>query len=142
MSRYFHYSQVIFHKTNAAFEGMVKCMYIKLVQSGNFLYNSLEEIHDSVNDEEFLKFNDSFFEVSLKEYYDKTNDEEYKRLYEMYRDRIRPKVIFEIKDLYEDSPSQEFAVLKWELKKNPDKITQIIGSDRWGYQIVPITIEK
>lgn len=35
----------------------------------------------------------------------------------MYRDRIRPKVIFEIKDLYEDSPSQEFAVLKWELKK-------------------------
>ena len=136
MSRYFHYSQVIFHKTNAAFEGMVKCMYIKLVQSGNFLYNSLEEIHDSVNDEEFLKFNDSFFEVSLKEYYDKTNDEEYKRLYEMYRDRIRPKVIFEIKDLYEDSPSQEFAVLKWELKKNPDKITQIIGSDRWGYQIV------
>lgn len=36
MSRYFHYSQVIFHKTNAAFEGMVKCMYIKLVQSGNF----------------------------------------------------------------------------------------------------------
>lgn len=142
MSRYFHYSQVIFHKTNAAFEGMVKCMYIKLVQSGNFLYNSLEEIHDSVNDEEFLKFNDSFFEVSLKEYYDKTNDEEYKRLYEMYRDRIRPKVIFEIKDLHEDSPSQEFAVLKWELKKNPDKITQIIGSDRWGYQIVPITIEK
>ena len=86
-------------------------MYIKLVQSGNFLYNSLEEIHDSVNDEEFLKFNDSFFEVSLKEYYDKTNDEEYKRLYEMYRDRIRPKVIFEIKDSYEDSPSQEFAVL-------------------------------
>lgn len=142
MSRYFHYSQVIFHKTNAAFEGMVKCMYIKLVQSGNFLYNSLEEIHASVNNEEFLKFNDSFLDVSLKEYYDKTNDEEYKRLYEMYRDRIRPKVIFELKDLYEESPSQEFAVLKWKLKKNPDKITQIIGSNRWGYQIVPITIEK
>lgn len=61
MSRYFHYSQVIFHKTNAAFEGMVKCMYIKLVQSGDFLYNSLEEIHAGVNDEEFLKFNDSFY---------------------------------------------------------------------------------
>ena len=142
MSRYFHYSQVIFHKTNASFEGMIKCMYIKLVQSGNFLYDSLEEIQESVNDEKFLKFNDSFLEVSLKEYYDKTEDEEYKRLYEMYRDRIRPKVVFELKDLYEDSPSQEFAVLKWKLKKNPEIITQIIGSDRWGYQIVPITIEK
>lgn len=142
MSRYFHYSQVIFHKTNAAFEGMVQCMYIKLVQSGKFLFSSLEEIQASVNDEEFLKFNDSFFEVALKDYYDTTEDEEFKRLYEMYRDRIRPKVIFEIKDLYADSPSQEFAVLKWELKRNPDKITQIIGSDRWGYQIIPITIEK
>ena len=58
MSRYFHYSQVIFHKTNAAFEGMVKCMYIKLVQSGGFLYDSLEKIQDSVNEEDFLKFND------------------------------------------------------------------------------------
>ncbi|MCI9445823.1 MAG: HD domain-containing protein [Lachnospiraceae bacterium] len=142
MSRYFHYSQVIFHKTNAAFEGMVKCMYIKLVQSGGFLYDSLEKIQDSVNEEDFLKFNDSFLEVCLKEYYDKTEDEEYKRLYEMYRDRIRPKVIFEMKDLYEESPSSEFSVLKWELKKNPDTITQIIGSDRWGYQIVPIEIEK
>lgn len=142
MSRYFHYSQVIFHKTNAAFEGMIKCMYIKLVQSGNFIYKSLDEIHAHINEEEFLKFNDSFLEVSLKEYYDKTDDEEYKRLYEMYRDRIRPKVVFELKDLYEDSPSSEFAVLKWELKRNPDKITQIIGSDRWGYQIIPITVEK
>ena len=142
MSRYFHYSQVIFHKTNAAFEGMVKCMYIKLVQSGCFLFNSLAEIQDSVNKEDFLKFNDSFLEVCLKEYYDETEDEEYKRLYEMYRDRIRPKVIFEIKDLYEESPSPEFAVLKWKLRKDPYTFTKIIGSDRWGYQIVPIEIEK
>lgn len=142
MSRYFHYSQVIFHKTNASFEGMIRCMYIKLVQSGKFLYNSLDEIHEHVNDESFLQFNDSFLEVALKNYYDETTDEEYKRLYEMYRDRIRPKVIYEAKDLYESSPSQEFSVLKWELKKNPDEITKIVGSDRWGYQIVPITLEK
>ncbi len=142
MSRYFHYSQVIFHKTNTAFEGMIKCMYIKLVQSGAFLYRSLEDIHASVNSEDFLKFNDAFLEVSLKKHYDSTNDEVFKRLYEMYRDRIRPKVIFDAKDLYQESPSPEFSVLKWELKKNPDKITNIIGHNRWGYQIIPITIEK
>ena len=142
MSRYFHYSQVIFHKTNAAFEGMIRCMYIKLVQSGHFLFHSLDDIHASINDESFLQFNDSFLEAALKGYYNNTDDEEYKRLYEMYRDRIRPKVIFEAKDLYEVSPKQEFAVLKWELKRNPDKITEIVGSDRWGYQIVPITLEK
>lgn len=142
MSRYFHYSQVIFHKTNAAFEGMIRCMYIKLVQSGHFLFDSLDDIHANINNECFLQFNDAFLETALKEYYDATADEEYKRLYEMYRDRIRPKVVFEAKDLYETSPKQEFSVLKWELKRNPSKITEIVGSDRWGYQIVPITLEK
>lgn len=142
MSRYFHYSQVIFHKTNASFEGMIRCMYIKLVQSGKFLYNSLEDIHAGVNDQKFLQFTDAFLDVAFREYYEETDDEEYKRLYEMYRDRIRPKVIFELKDLYEESPSQEFTVLKWELKKNPKHITELLGTDRWGYQIAPITIEK
>lgn len=142
MSRYFHYSQVIFHKTNAAFEGMIKSMYIKLVQNGEFIFNSLEEIHIGVNDEKFLNFNDSFLEVAFEKFYKETDDDEYKKLYEMYRERIRPKVVFEIKDLYEESPVSEFSVLKWELKRNPNKITDILGTERWGYQIVPITIEK
>lgn len=143
MSRYFHYSQVIFHKTNAAFEGMIKCMYIKLVQANKYIYNSLDEIHEGVNDDSFLNFTDSFLEVALEEYYNsQESDDEYKKLYEMFRDRIRPKVVYETKDLYEESPSSEFSVLKWELKKNPEKITEILGTDRWGYQIVPITIEK
>jgi len=142
MSRYFHYSQVIFHKTNAAFEGMIKSMYIKLVQNGRFVFNSLKEIHIGVNNEKFLNFNDSFLEVAFEKFYEETDDDEYKKLYEMYRERIRPKVVFELKDLYEESPTLEFSVLKWELKRNPDKITNILGTDRWGYQIVPITIEK
>lgn len=142
MSRYFHYSQVIFHKTNAAFEGMIKSMYIKLVQNNKFIYNSIDDIHRGINENSFLTFNDSFLEVSFEKYYNETSDEEYKSLFEMYRERIRPKVIFESKDLYEESPSSEFSVLKWHLKRNPEKITQIIGTNKWGYQIVPISIEK
>ena len=142
MSRYFHYSQVIFHKTNASFEGMIKCMYVKLVQNNGFMYNSLEDIHKAINQEQFYNFNDAFLDVALKRYYDKTNDKEYKYLYEMYRDRIRPKVIYEIKDLYDEEPGSDLTILKRELKKNPANISKIVGSDRWGYQIVPITVEK
>lgn len=142
MSRYFHYSQVIFHKTNAAFEGMIKCMYIKLVQRGQFIFKSLEEIHEGINSTSFLNFNDSFLEVALEKYYNYTDDEEYKRLFEMYRERIRPKVIYDVKDLYEESPSSEFAVLKWKLRKDPQMISQLLGTEKWGYQIVPVSIEK
>lgn len=142
MSRYFHYSQVIFHKTNASFEGMIKCLYVKLVKSGEFMYSTLEDIQNSVNDEQFYNFNDSFLDVAFKKYYDRTDDEEYKRLYEMYRDRIRSKVIYEIKDLYDEEPGSKLTILKRELTKEPKKISNIVGSDRWGYQIVPITVEK
>lgn len=142
MSRYFHYSQVIFHKTNAAFEGMIKSMYIKLVQKGKFIYKSLDEIHGGINNASFLNFNDAFLEVAFEKYYNETEDEEYKRLFEMYRERIRPKVVFDAKDLYEESPSPEFAVLKWKLKRNPREISKLLGTEKWGYQIVPISIEK
>ena len=142
MSRYFHYSQVVHHKTNAAFEGMIKSMYIKLVQSKAFIFDSLEDIKNGINSEDFLNFNDAFLEVALEKYYRETGDSTYKKLFEMYRERIRPKVIFDIKDLYEESPLSEFAVLQWELKRNPEKITELIETENWGYQIIPISLEK
>ncbi len=142
MSRYFHYSQIIYHKTNGAFEGLVKAMYIKLLMGNGFMYNSLHDIHAHVNDYEFLNFNDSNLEAAFKRYYESTSDEDYKSLYRMYLERKRPKVVFEMKDLYSVSPQQPFSVLKWALKQEPSQFSKIIGSDNWGYQIVPITVEK
>ena len=95
-----------------------------------------------MNSEIFLYFNDSTLENAFKEYYYETSDIEYKRLYEMYRDRRRPKVIYEAKDLFDISPRPEFSVLKWTLTKEPNKISGIVGNDKWGYQIIRITLEK
>ena len=142
MSRYFHYSQIIYHKTNGAFEGLIKAMYIKLLMGKGFMYNSLGDIHEHINDYEFLNFTDASLEAAFEHYYKETSDEEYKSLYRMYLERKRPKVVFEMKDLYESSPQPSFSVLQWELKRAPEKISEIIGSDNWGYQIVPITVEK
>lgn len=142
MSRYFHYSQIVYHKTNGAFEGLIKAMYIKLVQGKGFMYNSLKEIHEKINDYDFLGFNDAALEIAFKQFYNKTSDEEYKTLYRMYLERIRPKVVFELKDLYDESPRSSFSILKWKLKQEPDSISKIIGSNLWGYQIVPITVER
>lgn len=143
MSRYFHYSQVVFHKTNTAFEGMIRCLYVKLLQNGGFIYNSLEEIQNGVNDETFLNFTDSFLDVAFERFYQNTDDKEYRSLYEMYRDRVRPKVVLEVKDLHEENSSSEAVVLlKRILKKEPQIITKILGTECWGYQITPVRIEK
>lgn len=143
MSRYFHYSQVVFHKTNAAFEGMIKGLYVRLLQKQKFMYNSLEEIHNGINSDEFMNFNDSALDTAFYNHYrDSECDEEFKRLYEMYRDRIRPKVVFEMKNLYDENPSSDFSSLKWHLIKDPETISKIIGTNRWGYQIKAITLER
>ena len=68
--------------------------------------------------------------------------EEYKVLYRMYLERKRPKIVYEVKDLYDTSPQQTFAVLKWQLKRDPQSISTIVGSDNWGYQMVTVTVEK
>lgn len=47
-----------------------------------------------------------------------------------------------MKDMYEIPRLRNFPVLKYELQKNPDKISELIGTDRWGYQIAPLMIEK
>ena len=142
MSRYFHYYQIVFHKTNGAFEGLIKVLYTKLLMAKKFMYNSLTEIHDHINDDDFLNFTDSSLDVALKEYFNETKDEIFKLLFRMYIERKRPKTVFEMKDLYESSPQSSFSVLKWQLRRHPETISDIIGSDNWGYQIVPITIEK
>lgn len=142
MSRYFHYSQIIFHKTNGAFEELVKRLYIKLLRESKFIYNSLSDIHSHINDDSFLHFTDSSLEASFQTFFSSIHDETYSSLYRMYLKRKRPKVVFEMKDLYEISPQAPFSVLKWHLRRNPEKISQIIGNDHWGYQIVPVKIEK
>lgn len=142
MSRYFHYSQVIFHKTNGAFEGLIKVLYTNLLMNQKFVYNSLKEIHDHVNSADFLNFNDSNLETAFKDFYFSTTDPLYRSLYNMYLERKRPKIVFELKDLYETAPQPTFSVLKWHLKASPKRISSIVGSDNWGYQIVPVAIEK
>lgn len=143
MSRFFHYSQVVNHKTNASFEGLIKCMYIKLVDSGKYMFNNLNEIRENVNTDRFLSFNDASLEVAFKEYNDITQDEEYKMLYRMYRRRYRPKTLIDLKCFDKnDAHSDEVTVLKRLLKKEPEKISEIIGSNHWGYQVKSISVEK
>ena len=143
MSRYFHYTQVINHKTNASFEGLVKCMYIKLIGSGRYNFNNLDEIKENINSDSFLSFNDASLEMAFKEHFENTNDSEYKKLYEMYRSRCRPKTIIDLKDMsLPDYPNAELTVLKRVLKKEPERISEIIGSNQWGFQIKPVSVEK
>jgi len=81
LSRYFHYSQVIGHKTSLAFEGIIKAMYLKMVKKDKLIFNSYDEILKNINDEKFLMFNDSMLYEAFNDYYKSAKDVSFNKLY-------------------------------------------------------------
>lgn len=144
MCRYFHYSQVIGHKTSLAFEGIIKAMYIKMVKNNKLIFNSYEEIQKNINNDKFLAFNDSMLYQAFNDYYKNANDNSFNKMYESFIKRKRPKIVYEVKDLHKKSANTKFAILARELKKYPEKITEILGVDEnsWGYQVMPVNFER
>ncbi len=138
MSRYFHYSQVVGHKTSLAFEGIIRAIYIKMIEKDKLIFNSYEEILDNVNSPEFLKFNDSMLYQAFNNYYEDNDDNNFNKLYKCFIERIRPKIVYEIKDLNIEEPNNEFTILERLLKEFPEKVTEILSVDEnsWGYQIM------
>lgn len=136
MSRYFHYSQVVGHKTSLAFEGIIKAMYIKMIQENKLIFNSYEQILDNINNENFLMFNDSMLYQAFNDYYTSSNDGKFNKLYNCFTKRIRPKIVYEIKDLNIKTTDNKLSILERELKEYPEKITTILDVDEnsWGYQ--------
>ncbi len=143
MSRYFHYSQVVGHKTSLAFESVLKMMFIKMIELKRLKINSYDEILDKINSDDFLEFNDSMLYQAFHEY-SKENDEEFNLLYRCFLKRIRPRTVYEIKALYEGEEPNKFSILNRELIRNPKKIQEKIGAKdyNWGYYTLPIEIEK
>jgi len=59
-SRYYMYSQVIFHKTVRSLELLAKAMFLELADAGS-TYGDFEEIRASVPTADFLNFDDHLF---------------------------------------------------------------------------------
>lgn len=143
MCRYFHYSQVIGHKTSLAFEGLLKSLYINSIIKNRLLFNSYKEITDNINDDKFLNFNDSMLYQAFYDYYKTNEDQEFNLLYENFIKRRRPKNVYEIIDLYDKCKKSELTILEREVKKNPEEFSKIlgVGENRWGYNKLPINVE-
>lgn len=147
MSRYFHYSQVIGHKTSLAFEAVAKVLLYKLVDAEQFIFNSYKEIAESINDEGFLHFTDEVLISALDYHYSETDDEDFKLFYDLLRYRRRPKTLIELKDIRKkvsDRPDLKYYNLKRLLDREPEKLSEWLQVDgeHIGYQEFPVTIES
>lgn len=146
MSRYFHYSQVISHKTSLAFESVAKAMFYKLIDKDKFIFNSYQEIKDNINNDKFLEFTDDTLMSHLKAAYSEL-DSDFRVFYDMINNRNRPRTLIDLKDLGDRREGKASAFnyreLLKTLKKNPQIIVDLIGvpAEHVGYQEMQVYVE-
>jgi len=147
MSRYFHYSQVINHKTSTAFESITKVIFYKLLENNKFIFNTYDEILQNVNDDKFLTFTDESLYKSMEDYYRETDDDEYKIFYESILKRRRPKTLIELKDIINKNSTTpndiKYYNLKRLLNKEPQKVYDLldIPKEYIGFKEFEISVE-
>jgi hypothetical protein len=145
MSRYFHYSQIISHKTSIAFEAMAKVLFYKLINENQFILNSFQDIKDKINTEEFLAFTDATLTSCMDRYYHQTSDKDFIMFYNQLFSRRRPRTVFEIKEIGTRLQPADFSyqLLTRTLNKEFEKIVQItnVPPEHIGFQENELCIE-
>lgn len=147
MSRYFHYSQVINHKTSTAFESITKVVFYKLLENMKFVFNTYDEILQNVNNDKFLTFTDESLYKSMEDYYRQTDDSEYKVFYESIVKRRRPRTLIELKDIVSKNstaPSDmRYYNLKRLLDREPQKIYDLLNipKEYVGFKEFEVSVE-
>lgn len=147
MSRYFHYSQVINHKTSTSFEAVTKVIFYKLLEKEKFIFNSYQDILDNVNDDRFLTFTDETLYKSMHDYSLETDDSDYKFFYDIIIKRKRPKTLIEIKDIVNKNNTRpndtRYYNLKRILNKEPQKIYDILNmsKEHIGFKEFEVSVE-
>lgn len=149
MSRYFHYSQVIAHKTSLAFEAVAKAMFYKLVEKNQFIFNSYEDIKKNINSSIFLEFNDvTLWEYLKKAYVGGAMDDDYKTFFDVIHQRQRPRTLIDYKDLgdrIEGVPTNfKYRMLKALLNSNPKLVSEAlnINQEHIGCQEMKVNVES
>lgn len=99
MARYFHYTQVVQHKTSAAFEAVAKALEYKVLTMSDTEYKTYDSIVEHIGTEVFYKFTDDYMWEKFEEFCSSTNDEYIKTLWLCLSQRRKPTHIINMKDI-------------------------------------------
>ena len=100
MSRYFHYTQVVQHKTSSAFEAVAKALIYKVLSSeGEIPYKDYDSILKTIGTDAFYLYTDDYMWELIRSSGDKINDVYSKCLWECLSQRKKPIHILTLTDI-------------------------------------------
>jgi len=159
MCRYFHYAQVVTHRTSSAFEAVAKVVFYKMLKDKAFIPSSYSQLFKVtadgqwfVNSPGFLKFTDDEWWHAAGVHYENTEDNTYRLFYEALLKRIPPRSIYYTRDVFSYSRKltftsenkEEYFIRKRNIHKKLPCIASSLGLDpnRLGCYFGESDIEK
>lgn len=155
MARFFHYTQVVFHKTSMAIEAVAKALEYKYLtsESADPRYKSYEAICSTIGTNSFYYFTDDYMWESINKFCCESSDEYVKKLWECLSQRNKPKHVLTMTDIIPKMPAHLAAnpvndsvyfLAKWLIQNNHEELAKEaeIDSAYIGYVESKINLES
>lgn len=106
MGRYFHYRQVVFHKTSIAFESIAKTLLYCVISRSeeHFPYKNFDSIAHTIGTDEFYSFTDDLLWQYTEGFAKRTDDEFVKLLWKSLSQRKKPISVLSYSDIIPKFP--------------------------------------
>ena len=154
LGRYFHYTQVVFHKTTLAFESVAKALvYLCLQQSQDCAYKSYDEIVQHIGKETFYCFTDDYMWQLLNRVAASSKDPYFQDLWRVLHQRKKPKAVWSTTDILPKSGTKSgakpihdssFFLTRWLLDNQREQLAAEAGIPlrQIGYVTAQIHLES
>ena len=111
MARYFHYTQVVQHKTSAAFEVVAKALLYKtIIAQVNSPYSNYDKIVATIENGSFYDFTDDYVWEMLRTHSENTSDDYTKTLWKCLSQRCKPSHIYTATDIVPKAAAHKNAI--------------------------------
>lgn len=137
MARYFHYTQVVHHKTVASFEAVGKALVYKVLTGTDTPYKSYDAIVKLIGTEAFYRYTDDYMWEAMSAYCAGSKDDPYiQTLWGVLQHRSRPKHVLTMTDIVPKTAANPQAMpvndttyflTKWLIQKEQEELARNAG---------------
>lgn len=138
MARYFHYTQVVQHKTSSAFEAIAKALEYKVLIATTTPYRTYDDIAGLIGKDAFYQYTDDYMWETIRDYCEKSEDPFITALWECLSQRKKPTHVLTMTDIIPKAAANPVAnpvndsvylLVKWLIQNMHKELAEEIGID-------------
>ena len=138
MARYFHYTQVVQHKTSSAFEAVAKALEYKVLTATTIPYQTYDDIAGLIGTDAFYQYTDDYMWETIRDYCEKSDDPYIVALWNCLSQRKKPTHVLTMTDIIPKAAANPVAnpvndsvylLAKWLIQNMHKELATEVGID-------------